>query len=165
MPSRRPGSITRRLIIASLCTFPLLLILTGIAIARAYTTSLLNAEQQRLKLQFFGLLGAMEWQRDNLNMSERLREPRFSQFRSGLCAQITNQQGKILWRSLSAETLELPIAQTPPAPRAAARPSSRPGRARSGSSSRSPRRTPPRRGGRRRRLSSDAEYASRLSQT
>ena len=116
MPSRRPGSITRRLIIASLCTFPLLLILTGIAIDRAYTTSLLNAEQQRLKLQFFGLLGAMEWQRDNLNMSERLREPRFSQFRSGLYAQITNQQGKILWRSLSAETLELPIAQTPPAP-------------------------------------------------
>lgn len=113
MPQKRPGSITRRLLVASLTTFPLLLALTGVAIDRAHTSSLLKAEYDRLRLQFFGLLGGIEWQEGHLVMSERLQESRFTQFRSGLYATIASDTGKPLWRSLSSESLKLPAAEVP----------------------------------------------------
>lgn len=113
MSRKRSGSITRRLLVASLTTFPLLLALTGIAIDRAHTSSLLKAEYDRLRLQFFGLLGGIEWQEGHLVMSERLQESRFTQFRSGLYATIASDTGQPLWRSLSSESLKLPAPEVP----------------------------------------------------
>src|SRR5690554_4994 len=116
MAQRRPGSITRRLLIASLTAFPLLLLLTGIAIDRAHYSSLVKAEHERLKLQFFSLLGAMEWQQGTLEVSERLQEPRFSQFRSGLYARVTQLGAQPLWQSPSADSVQLPTPGPPPGP-------------------------------------------------
>jgi two-component system sensor histidine kinase PhoQ len=113
MARKHPGSITRRLLFASLTAFPLLLLLTGVAIDRAHTNSLLKAEYDRLKLQFFGLLGAMEWQEGHLVMSERLQEARFTQFRSGLYGVVSSDTGKPLWRSMSSESLKLPEVVIP----------------------------------------------------
>ncbi|MGJ8687523.1 MAG: ATP-binding protein, partial [Spongiibacteraceae bacterium] len=104
---RRQASIARRLFIANLCILPLLLVLTGAAINRAHTSSLTQAEHERLKLHFFSLLGAMEWQQDSVNMGDRLKEPKFWQFRSGLYANITTPKREIIWQSLSAESLSL----------------------------------------------------------
>jgi two-component system, OmpR family, sensor histidine kinase PhoQ len=114
--SKRPGSITRRLLFAILFTFPLLLILTGIAIDKAHTNSLLKAEYDRLRLQFFALLGAMEWQEGHLIMGDRLQEARFNQFRSGLYGEVSSDTGKPLWQSLSSDSLELPVVSDPPKP-------------------------------------------------
>jgi two-component system sensor histidine kinase PhoQ len=108
MSRQRASSITRRLIIASLTLMPLLLGLTGVAIDRAHTNSLISAQQEQLRLQFFGLLGAIEWQDGQIDMGDRLKEPRFWQFRSGLYAEIRSREGEPLWRSVSSDTLTLP---------------------------------------------------------
>ena len=104
MWERRGKSITRRLIVASLSLMALLLGATGIAIDRAHTVSLISAEQDQLRLQFFGLLGAIEWQDGTIDMGDRLKDPRFWQFRSGLYAQIRLRNGTPLWQSVSSET-------------------------------------------------------------
>ncbi len=114
MQRKRPGSITRRLIITSLTLMPILLGVTGMAIDRAHTNSLLSAEQEQLRLQFFGLLGALEWQDGEFEMGDRLKEPRFWQFRSGLYAEIRHRDGSVVWRSVSSDTLNLPTPQNMP---------------------------------------------------
>ena len=58
MATRR-SSISRRLIISMIIAMPLLLGLTAAAIDRAYLSSLLKAEENRLQAQFFSLLGAV----------------------------------------------------------------------------------------------------------
>ncbi|QQD16818.1 GHKL domain-containing protein [Spongiibacter nanhainus] len=113
--ANRPYSLSGRLLVAMLVAMPLLLAFTGIAIDRAHTSSLLKAEQDRMRLQFFGLLGAIEWRDGDLEMGERLQEPRFWQFRSGLYARITIPGGETLWQSLSSDTINLPTETTPPA--------------------------------------------------
>lgn len=107
MPTKR-GSITRRLLLAMLVAMPLLLGLTGLAIDSAYQSSLLKAEDSRLKALFFGLLGAIEWRDGAIDMGDRVKEPLFWQFRSGLYADIRGGDGELLWQSTSADTLELP---------------------------------------------------------
>lgn len=114
MPRTRSSSITRRLILASLTLMPVLLGITGVAIDRAHTSSLISAEQEQLRLQFFGLLGAIEWQDGEIEMGDRLKEPRFWQFRSGLYAEIRHRDGSVIWRSVSSDTLNLPIPDNMP---------------------------------------------------
>lgn len=107
----RGSSISRRLIASMLISMPLLLGLTAVAIDRAYHSSLLKAEENRLLAQFFSLLGAVEWSEERgFQTEDRLKEPAFWQFRSGLYADIQDPQGRQLWRSLSAETVSLPRA-------------------------------------------------------
>ena len=106
-PTRR-SSISRRLLLAMSLSMPVLLGLTGLAIDRAYHSSLIKAEENRLKTQFFSLLGAIEWSGDRFDTSDRLKEPRFWQFRSGLYADIQGLDGALYWQSLSADTLQLP---------------------------------------------------------
>jgi two-component system sensor histidine kinase PhoQ len=93
---------------------PVLLGVTGVAIDRAHTSSLISAEQEQLRLQFFGLLGAIEWQDDEVEMGDRLKEPRFWQFRSGLYAEIRHRDGRVIWRSVSSDTLKLPSPENMP---------------------------------------------------
>ncbi len=107
--SQRRQSITRRLLLATVATLPLFLGITGYAIDRAHSHSLRMAENDRLRLHFYSLLGVMEWDDDgNIDM-ERLKEPSFWQFRSGLYAAIAAADGAPLWISPSASTLQLPL--------------------------------------------------------
>lgn len=110
MPERptRRGSIRRRLLLGMALGMPVLLGMTGLAIDRAYHSSLLKAEENRLRAQFFSLLGAVEWDGGNFDAGDRLKEPRFWQFRSGLYADIQGLNGERYWQSLSADTLKLP---------------------------------------------------------
>ena len=114
--SPRPQSLTRRLLAATLTLMTLVLIITAVVVERAYTSSLLKAEQDRLKAHFFALLGALEWQDNGLDMGDRLKEPGFWQFRSGLYAEIASEKGETLWQSVSADTLALPQLFSRPAP-------------------------------------------------
>ncbi len=99
--------IGTRLLLALLIALPLCLIASAVVIDRAYRDSLISAERQELQTQFYGLLGALEWQDGELNISERLKEPRFSQIQSGLYAQVIDPAGTLLWRSHSASGLGL----------------------------------------------------------
>lgn len=111
------GSIIRRLVLASLLTLPLFLGITGYAIDQAHSRSLLAAQQSQLQLQFYGILGVMEWSNTQPLSVDRLREPRFWQFRSGLYAFIHSRNGVLQWQSSSANTMEyLHAAYSPLAP-------------------------------------------------
>ena len=104
-----PGlPIGTRLLLALLIALPLCLIASGVIIDRAYRDSLISAENQELQTQFYGLLGALEWQDGELSISDRLKEPRFWQLQSGLYAHVTQPDGTTLWRSQSAGGLGLP---------------------------------------------------------
>ena len=100
------GSIIRRLLGASILTLPLFLGITGYAIDQAHTRSLVAAQQSQLQLQFYGILGVMEWSNTQPISVERLREPRFWQFRSGLYAFIHTRNGYVQWQSSSANSME-----------------------------------------------------------
>lgn len=110
------GSIIRRLVLASLLTLPLFLGITGYAIDQAHSRSLLAAQQSQLQLQFYGILGVMEWSNTQPLSVDRLREPRFWQFRSGLYAFIHSKNGVIQWQSSSANTMEYLQATFAPLP-------------------------------------------------
>lgn len=117
MKSARSSSIVRRLLLASVLTLPLFLGITGYSIDQAYSRSLLGAQQSQLQLQFYGILGVMEWTNTQAISVERLREPRFWQFRSGLYAFIHSSNGLLQWQSSSANSMEFlraAYANTPP---------------------------------------------------
>lgn len=103
--------IGTRLLLALLIALPLCLIASAVVIERAYRDSLISAEQQELQTQFYGLLGALEWNDGRLSVSERLKEPRFWQLQSGLYARVTQPDGTPLWRSYSASGID--AAQAP----------------------------------------------------
>ncbi|HCS27949.1 MAG TPA: two-component sensor histidine kinase [Spongiibacteraceae bacterium] len=117
MKPARPGSIVRRLLLASIVTLPLFLGITGYSIDRAHSRSLVDAQRSQLQLQFYGILGVMEWSNTQAISVERLREPRFWQFRSGLYAFIHSSSGLLQWQSSSANSMEFlrdAYAKTPP---------------------------------------------------
>lgn len=106
-------SITRRLLFAALLTLPLFLGITAYAIDRAHTHSLQTAESNRLRLAFYGLLGVMEWNDQQKLVMDRLKNPLFWQFRSGLYASISTDSDNSRWTSPSANSLQLPFNTLP----------------------------------------------------
>jgi len=101
-------SLQGRLLIASAVILPIVLLIAGIALSKAYNYSLENAVKDRLQLQVYLLLGAVELKEDHIIFPERLQEPRYEQVNSGLYAAIHDQNGKLLWRSLSSILLDDP---------------------------------------------------------
>lgn len=117
MKAARSSSIVRRLLLASVLTLPLFLGITGYSIDQAHSRSLLDAQRSQLQLQFYGILGVMEWSNTQAISVERLREPRFWQFRSGLYAFIHSSNGQLQWQSSSANSMEFlkeAYSNTPP---------------------------------------------------
>lgn len=94
-------SLQGRLLLASALALPIVLMLAGFALSRAYHDSLENAVQERLQLQVYLLLGAVDLKEQHIQFPERLPEPRYDQTGSGLYAAIHDQNGSLLWRSLS----------------------------------------------------------------
>lgn len=104
-------SIRQRLLVTSLVALPLFLSLTGWALEQSYRHSLESGEQEQARGQFYTLLGAIEFQYGQLELGERLKEPRYWSFRSGLYAEVRSPDNRYIWRSLSAESLSLPFEQ------------------------------------------------------
>ena len=101
-------SLQGRLLIASALILPIVLLIAGLALSKAYNYSLENAVKDRLQLQVYLLLGAVELREDHILFPERLQEPRYEQINSGLYAAIHDQKGNLLWRSLSSILLDDP---------------------------------------------------------
>ncbi|MBN3562376.1 ATP-binding protein [Aliamphritea spongicola] len=100
-----PKSLRARLLLASLLLLPVFFGLTGFALQQAFSHSLATAEEQRLKLQLYLLLGAAEPTSEGINMPATLREPRYNQIASGLYGVLHGDSHSLMWRSESSQLL------------------------------------------------------------
>jgi two-component system, OmpR family, sensor histidine kinase PhoQ len=102
-----PNSIARRLLLASIIVLPLYLTSIGWFLSRSFEASQLTAALERYRVQFYALLGAVEFDNTGIKISEHTGDPRLRQINSGLYAAIQRPQGELLWQSSSSEALEL----------------------------------------------------------
>jgi two-component system, OmpR family, sensor histidine kinase PhoQ len=106
-PLSAPNSIARRLLLASLLVLPLYLAATGWFLARSFAASQQSAAHERLRVQFYALLGAVEFDAEGLRVATQSGDPRLREVNSGLYATIQHPQGELLWQSPSSIGLDL----------------------------------------------------------
>ena len=102
-----PNSIARRLLLASLIVLPLYLASIGWFLAQSFSASQLASAHERLRVQFYALLGAIEFVDGELKVSVHSGDPRLRQINSGLYAIVQHPQSEILWQSPSSDGVDL----------------------------------------------------------
>jgi len=102
-----PRSLSLRFFLASVVLLPMLLGLSAYSLDVAMRRSLLSGEQESLKTQVYLLLGVAELTDGELWMPEQFQEPRYNQIDSGLYALAQNARQQEVWRSPSAQLLNL----------------------------------------------------------
>ncbi|MDO6565299.1 ATP-binding protein [Amphritea sp. 1_MG-2023] len=100
-----PKALRARLMLASLLLLPVFFGLTGFALQQAFHHSLEAAEEERLKLQVYLILGAAELRGDRIMIPDELQEPRYSQVESGLYGFLHDGNELLVWYSESAKLL------------------------------------------------------------
>ncbi|MBU2964778.1 ATP-binding protein [Amphritea sp. 2_MG-2023] len=100
-----PKALRARLLLASLLLLPVFFGLTGFALQQAFHHSLEAAEEERLKLQVYLILGAAELRGDRIMIPDDLQEPRYSQVESGLYGFLNDGNDMLVWYSESAKLL------------------------------------------------------------
>lgn len=110
MRATRPRSLAHRLLLASLITLPVYLAATGWFLHRSFTASQMAAAQERLRVQFYGLLDTFEFDNGAFYVG-RASDPRLNQLNSGLYAFVHGDDGKLLWQSLSSHSLPDEVAE------------------------------------------------------
>ncbi|MBV0933251.1 ATP-binding protein [Marinobacterium weihaiense] len=113
-------SLRGRLLRASAIILPLVIVLAGLALLKAFHSSLENAEASQARLQVYLLLGSLEVKNGRLSLPERVLEPGFSRPGSGVYGFIHGADQRIFWRSRSS--LELPEVVVERLPSSALRP-------------------------------------------
>lgn len=98
-------SLRGRLLSASAVILPLVIVLAGFALFKAFHSSLENAEASQARLQVYLLLGSLEVDEGRLILPSRVLEPRFSRPDSGLYGFIHGADGRLFWRSESSVLL------------------------------------------------------------
>lgn len=105
--SKRPLSLSNRLLLASALLLPLFLGLTGLTLERAFQRSLSTAAQEQMQSHVYLLFSVaelnLEGPQADLIMPPALLEPDFERLDSGLYAYIFSGEQQLLWRSRSAE--------------------------------------------------------------
>ena len=102
-------SLRSRLILAASLVLTFFILIAGYTLDRAFYESAEASLQENLNTQLTLLLAGTEVQDPNdIDMPTRLLETKFSLPSSGLYAYIVNDQGKILWKSLSTVGVRLP---------------------------------------------------------
>ena len=101
-------SLQTRLLIAFSVLLFVFLGFTGVVLDRAFTNSIEAGARERLQVQIYLLLSAVEEGDGEFYLLEDLQEPRFSQLNSGLYGYISSGSAGELWRSDSARALSLP---------------------------------------------------------
>ncbi|WP_323844889.1 ATP-binding protein [Microbulbifer magnicolonia] len=100
-------------LVTSLVLVGFLLMISGV-LEHAYRTSLNEAKQRELQLYIYTLLAVAEPDGDRLRFPPTLPEQRFNQPDSGLIGAVTDQRGRVIWRSASA--LAMPQLPSHPLP-------------------------------------------------
>lgn len=110
------NSLRVRLIIAASLVLAVFVLIAGFALDRAFYESAERSLRENLDTQVTLLLASTEViDRNDVDMPTRLLETRFSLPSSGLYAIIVNDQSRILWKSLSTVSVNLPPPRYLPA--------------------------------------------------
>ncbi len=112
--SNLPLSLRGRLLRASAIILPLVIVFAGLALLKAFNSSLENAEASQARLQVYLLLGAIEVDEGRLNLPEHLLDPGFSRINSGVYGFIHGTDGQMFWRSRSSQALPDELVQRLP---------------------------------------------------
>lgn len=103
-------SLNARLLLAATITLAAFLGLTGFTLDQAFQRSAVSAVQDRLQAQVYMLLSAAQFEAPEKRvMPASLPDPRLSTPSSGLYAQMTRDDGVVVWRSLSMLGLSIPV--------------------------------------------------------
>lgn len=109
-------SLKRRMILSASLVLAIFIILTALALERAFYDSARSARQDRLLGQTFLLIAAAEVDaQGRLTLPSDMSESRFNLPGSGLYAAVFDHEGASLWRSASALNISAPF-QTQLAP-------------------------------------------------
>jgi two-component system sensor histidine kinase PhoQ len=96
-------SLSARVSLSAGFVLAIFVILTGVALDRAFHDSARSARQDRLQAQLYLLIAAAEVDaRGTLSMPATLTEAKFSLPGSGLYADVTDSTGNVVWRSTSS---------------------------------------------------------------
>lgn len=95
-------SLRGRILIAAALVSLFSILLTSLALERAFADAAQSAREERLLAQLYLLMAAAEFEEDRLLMPEPMAEPRFNLPDSGLAARIFGPDGQLLWQSVSA---------------------------------------------------------------
>lgn len=96
-------SLSRRLVLSASLVLMVFIVVTALALERAFRESARSAMHDKLLAQVYLLIAAAEVDTaGKVHMPDTLAEPRFDVPGSGLYAEIRNAQGQVLWRSPSA---------------------------------------------------------------
>ena len=116
-------SLRARLVLSVSLVLVVSVLLTTIALDRAFREAAQSAREERLLAQLYLLMAAAEVEQDQLVLPPTLSEPRFSFPGSGLAARIFDDAGAPVWESRSAvDTLQPePVILVPGAFRVAER--------------------------------------------
>lgn len=109
-----PLSLRARLLRASAVILPLVIIVAGVALLKAFHGSLENAEASQARLHVYLLLGAVEVDGNQLKLPNTLLEPGFSRDGSGVYGFIHAADGSLLWRSRSSQSIAPEVVQRLP---------------------------------------------------
>ena len=106
-------SINSRLLVSAVAVLAAFLGLTGFALDKAFRESALEAVRDRLQVQIYLLLGAAETDAaGTLNLPDVLPEARFSSPASGLFAELVTEDDRLVWRSRSTLSRDIPYPST-----------------------------------------------------
>lgn len=106
-----PRSLQARLLWASFILLPLVIAAAAVALQRSFYDSLVTSEQSQAQLQVYLILSAVELVDHQPVLPELLPEPGFMRPDSGVYGYMSNPNGEVLWRSLSAQFLANEIAE------------------------------------------------------
>jgi two-component system sensor histidine kinase PhoQ len=106
-------SLRQRLLIVSGIVSLIFIGLTALILDQAFKQSLNTELNDRLQTQLYLLLGAAEFENEELFVPRKLDAPRFNQIDSGLFAFIGNEEGEEVWRSQSAKNYAKSILPKP----------------------------------------------------
>lgn len=109
-------SLNARVTLGAALVLAVFLVLSAVALERAFRDSARSARQERLLAQIYVLMAAAEVDENGkLTLANGPLEPRFDQPGSGLYATIVDSQGNVLWRSRSTLSVDAPAGAPLPA--------------------------------------------------
>lgn len=103
------NSLRARLILAASLVLVVFIVIAGYTLDKAFYQSAEQNLRENLDTQMTFLLASAEVKNaDDIDMPTRMLETKFSLPSSGLYAIIVNQQGKVMWKSLSTVGVRIP---------------------------------------------------------
>jgi two-component system sensor histidine kinase PhoQ len=109
------NSLRARLILAASVVLAVFIVIAGYALDKAFYESAEQSQRDNLDTQMTFLLASADVQSaDDIDMPTRMLETKFSLPSSGLYAIIVNQQGKVVWKSLSTVGVRIPAPRVLP---------------------------------------------------